>query len=378
MAGKPKSSKQKKILFVLAGCLLLCLAALVVVILLARASADKKHQQTAGPVPQPATMITSDTMDQVCELYYLPMEGFLHDVTWSPDGQILAAGTARLGDIPGRVRLWDAESGAELHVFEDGDVDRLAFSPDGSLLAAGGGAGVTVWRMADFNQANHIPLGNPIIVDVGFSPDNRYLAYSAGDAVVLLEMPSGKEFRTLNPDGDLRDFAFMPGGKTLMTAAIIGSDSDGETEFSEWEIAGGEVLDRFRQPGRLDDFALYPDGATFAGTFSVTSLRVWERESGNTIHSMEGFRFGTTRFALSPTGGVMAAGEGRGFETASPSGLRLFSLKTGQEAPMIQGHTGVIKSLAFSPDDRYLATAAEDHSVRIWGVPPGVLDTAAP
>jgi WD40 repeat protein len=61
-------------------------------------------------------------------------------VAFSPDGQRLASGGgARFGKI-GEVKVWDAQTGQELHTLKGhtGPVTSLAFSPDGEKLLSRG------------------------------------------------------------------------------------------------------------------------------------------------------------------------------------------------------------------------------------------------
>jgi WD40 repeat protein len=55
----------------------------------------------------------------------------LWSIAFSPDGKRLAIGSQQQ-----TVKVWDAETGQELYIFQDGGRS-VAFSPDGRRLAGG-------------------------------------------------------------------------------------------------------------------------------------------------------------------------------------------------------------------------------------------------
>jgi WD40 repeat protein len=68
-------------------------------------------------------------------------------VAFSPDGMLLVSGT-----WDSTIKLWDVASGRELHTLSGhtANVDSVAFSSDGKLLAASGSKdnGVELWDVA--------------------------------------------------------------------------------------------------------------------------------------------------------------------------------------------------------------------------------------
>src|SRR5205823_3543501 len=87
--------------------------------------------------------------------------GGMNMVALSPDGKVLATGggfvpssaaaEASSDPVPGDVRLWEVASGRRLAVLPapEGRVTRLAFAPDGKTLAAATErATVTLWDVA--------------------------------------------------------------------------------------------------------------------------------------------------------------------------------------------------------------------------------------
>jgi WD40 repeat protein len=373
MADQKKPNRAPLLLFGAVGCLALCLVIAFVGGVFLWTQLPKPETQTVGVIPQPAVAITAKTIDQIKELYFIPLPGYVYDVAWSPDGQMLAFAVGGAGSDLGAVQLWGALTGRKLRSFDKIGINRLAFSPDGQMLAAIGDSGVIVWSVADGRELSNTPLDSFGARSLAFSPDSRILAYKFRDTVSLLEMPGGGILNTFQQASDSMEFAFLPDGKSLLIASLsydMTTYQYNDATFTVWDIASGGRAKTFTRPGGIEDLVVAPDGKSLAAEVDSGTLMIWDMEGGQQLQLFTGFEFGVPRFAFSPDGSVLAVGEGVGFEVASPSGLRLFDVTTGREVPMLKGHTGVIFTVAFSPDGRLLATASEDRTVRLWGVPP--------
>jgi WD40 repeat protein len=85
------------------------------------------------------------------------------------------------------------------------------------------------------------------------------------------------------------------------------------------------------------------------------------RGHGNKRHCLEGHT-GEVRFlAFSPDGRTLATGGYGGV-------VHLWDVASGKERARFTGHTGLIWAAAFAPDVRTLATGGEDTTILVWDV----------
>jgi WD40 repeat protein len=155
-------------------------------------------------------------------------------VVFSPDGKRLAASSH---PSSGRsVSEWDAVTGREISGSDDfHDVNRIAFSPDGSLIARAlcnrdKENFVNVYLAADGRWVRPQILPSrrgdrDRVYDVAFSPDGGRLASAHSDGIVRIS-DAVTGFETLVLEGhtdEVRAVAFSPDGQQLISAGCDGT-----------------------------------------------------------------------------------------------------------------------------------------------------------
>ena len=154
----------------------------------------------------------------------LKLEPKIHvlSTAFSPDGEILAGGSAR-----GTVRLWNATTGSirtTLRGHTD-SVTSIAFSPDGGLLATASADGtVRLWHPGTGDLQATLSGHTGSVLSVDFSRASGFLASASIDGTVRLWNPNtGEQEATLDHESPVLDIAFSPEGDVLASANINGS-----------------------------------------------------------------------------------------------------------------------------------------------------------
>lgn len=331
------------------------------------------------------------------------------EVAFSPDGKTFASAALSDPDL----RFWDAATGKEVRCLR-GTYGFLSvrFAPDGKSLVTGGQDGlVRIWDITTGKEVRRM-VDRKGWVTARLSPDGRRVAEASGQILRLWDAKTGEEI--LAPHGHIDTVWSVALSPDRRTAATADATNPGILRF--WDLTTVKELRHCEgHGGDLGRIAFTPDGKGLVSTGADGTVRLWDVATAKEIRCFEGSAgFGAT-LALSPDGAWLAE--------ASPDGLRgwvvatgnplpwltvkgrvlrsaafstdgkllatggwhkeisLWDPSTGQEIRRLEGHTGSVYSVAFSPDgktlastscnDRYHAGAGEDFEIRFWDVSTG-------
>jgi WD40 repeat protein/serine/threonine protein kinase len=286
----------------------------------------------------------------------------IRSVAYSPCGRWIAS--AGMG---ADVKVWDAATG-RVSVEFDGDtvvIFDLAWQPDAERIASAGNgrqATVKVWDMEERREAFSLPAGQEYFT-VAFSTDGRYLVTGRlNGAVQVWDARNGQEIGILGThDQEVRGVVFSRDGRHLASASTGGVVKLWDaTRLHEKQEARHSLRARIPRPSL--NVAFSPDGRRLATGGEKNTVKIWDVETGRELHPpLVGHSGEVYTVAFSPDT------EGRWIASAGEdSTVKVWDSHTGKLLRSFRGHTGLVSSVAFSPDGRRLVSGSRDTTVKIW------------
>ncbi|MEM7603399.1 MAG: methyltransferase domain-containing protein, partial [Verrucomicrobiota bacterium] len=290
--------------------------------------------------------------------------------SFSPDGRYIVS-----GGYDHRLLLWDGHDGGFLRALAEdmeNKVFAVTFSPDGERVLAssqGTSAGFTaIYELASGERVTRFRGHNNIVLASAWHPAGSLVASAGGDDedIYLWRPDSGEVVHHLRGDG--RSGLAVAFSKRGGLQVAFGQTSEGKG------LLGNHLQRTFDFVAfTLEDLpADQPNPPEFRRTVVQRDGAELQKGGSSTL------LIGDSRKIDDPAGGALI----RSF-TYTKSGqivvgcsrnkrLQLFS-DSGEPLREFIGHEGEVWAVSPSPDDRYLASASGDQTVRLWNLQTGEL-----
>ena len=312
-------------------------------------------------------------------------------VEFSPDGRFLASAS---GD--NTVRVWDLARGEAIRIFPFdpamGGGGTLAFSEDGSLLAAGNPSGVRLWRWKD-DCPSVLEGHGDYVYRTAYHPDGSLIASGGYFArVYLWDALTGEPMANWVAGLPKNFLGFTPDGSRLVVGNLF-IPSTGTVPVALWDphaacrlneprtavdqpffekfdiekdetvlhflrgVTGGSKVVAFGAgefPSSSSDRTLIVDFRGNQRSFCLRSLETGERLREFGSHDAE-----ILAGAFSPDGRRILSGDSEGV-------IKVWDLASGDEVATLEGHTREVYTITYSPDGSRIASSGNDATIIVW------------
>jgi WD40 repeat protein len=299
-------------------------------------------------------------------------------------GQILGTTTvAGANGLPpsGTLESWDLESGERRSLLElPGTAMRaLAVHPGSTAVVLGSDDGRLVGL--DLKTATRIFEHQPGAVASGEQRAVLWIEFAPSGMEFVVQLACGETLRYRYPEGELLSrwsapplsasmASYSPDGSRLLISGGV-SDAPPHCRASSlrvFDVVRGREVARIEHSSEPDSAVNWagwsPSGELIATAGEDGRVLLWSAEDeslGQPVGEPLVHAGAVYCAAFSPDGLVLATGT----DVGPASSVTLWDVGAGSARPL-EGHTGRISSLAWSPEGGRLASASRDLSVRLW------------
>ncbi|AFY55093.1 WD40 repeat-containing protein [Rivularia sp. PCC 7116] len=260
------------------------------------------------------------------------------------------------------IQLFKLDHYLQIIFTSDNEVRRVAYSPDGMMIASASGKNIKLWE-PDGTLLKNLTGHSDLVTGMAFSPISKAsqgnighrIASSSADNIIKIWRTDGTLLHTLKGHkSEVWGIAFSPDGKK-----IVSGSWDKTLKIWKIEDTNKPILLKTitGHSDRVWAVAFSPDGKIIASASFDSTIKLWKLD-GTLLHTLKGHNGYVRAVAFSPDGKTIASvSEDRTVKLWKTDGTLVQTFK---------GHEDEVWAVAFSPDGKKIASASEDNTIKIW------------
>jgi WD40 repeat protein len=275
----------------------------------------------------------------------------IFSITFMSDDNVFAT-----GDGNGVIRLWDILNGQEILTL-NGHSDliwSMAFNKNNELLASiGNDKKLSIWKIETGDCLSIVTEGSKAPEAVIFNPLDDSVIYSSNDGDIQIRNPfSGDYIATLEgDDSPVRSICLDRSGEFLVSGA-----SNGVIRI--WNLKNKQCIQTINSTSEIIwKVVISPDSKIIAvNNYQSIELRGF---NGNHIGILEGHSDLIYSMAFSSDSKFLTSG-------SRDTSIKIWDVESKTCISTLEGHTNTVHAVAFSPVESVLVSGGFDSSLRIW------------
>jgi WD40 repeat protein len=300
---------------------------------------------------------------QLTKQWLATLDDYVIDLAWSPDGTQLAAASAA-----GAIVLHASETGARLHQLPGhaNGTNVLAWQPGTTTLASGGQDGaVKLWDATAGQHTATAALGSAWVEHLAWSSAGVPAASGTAPRGTSIHLfaAAGKNLSAIRPDATLAH-TFKPAPKTITALAAPPRGGSVAAAYyggvALWDADDFVLQKEFPYANGIHALTWSPDGKWLVSGNQDPSVHLWIPEQDIELH-MSGYEGKVKYLSFDHTSRWLATSGGRDACIWDCAGAG----PEGREPAMLP-HETPVSAVKFQNAHGLLATAAQDGIVQLW------------
>ncbi len=288
-------------------------------------------------------------------------------VAWSSDGTRLAAGSYE------SVRLLDAQDGKERATLPMGSgfARSLVFRPHDGLLLCGTYRDIELWDPQSAQRVGVLSGHRGYVTDLEISPDGATLASTSEDGTLLLwDLEKREQIRKITIGREpVLDGAFSRNGDLVATVAGDETRLTRPGTVTIWSAQTGDLVRELPSHTRAATAVLFSRDSDLLLSAGIDEqVHIVDAVTGELKETYAGHSRPVNCLLLTAGDRIAISGSGGRFKEKNE--IRFWNPADLVEWGVLADHAGKVTDLALSPDGRRLASASYDKTVLVWDITP--------